>query len=353
MRKIVITVTCLIVFNICAISNEQVSADHVEIPFNKFFQSYEDQTMDKWCWAACISMVFKYYGHPISQEKIVSSVFGLPVNMPAGAGVVIAQQLNRQWQDENGRNFRSHLVAAYDLMEGESSLNNRVLVKELREGHPIIIGVGSHAVVLTGVDYDTYPNGTINVTRAIVFDPWPGIGVRHLTQQEMIPNYPYGYSFAATVRIVDKKSNIENDEKKANDSIPKDKPFSYFIVKCEDGFDSLKGEEEEPGSAWISNELFPGARWTTIDRDEGIDCLRASFVQDTKNETKEVFDQLVEWAKTDLGDSWKSEIKKDNSSVRLWWRAEFSKLSERIKVRITWLEASSGKQRIFIRFENK
>ncbi len=148
-------------------------------------------------------MLFGYYGHPISQSTIVSSTFGIPVNMPAGAGVIIAQQLNKEWIDKNGRWFRSVLTAAYDYTHAIYNLDNSVLISELNTGHPILIGVGSHAVILTAVDYTQYPNGVINVTKAIVFDPWPGIGVRYLTPTEMYPSYPYGYSFAATIRIQD------------------------------------------------------------------------------------------------------------------------------------------------------
>jgi hypothetical protein len=42
-------------------------------------QSYQQQ--NEWCWAACISMVFAYYGHRVSQQRIVKEVWGRVVNM--------------------------------------------------------------------------------------------------------------------------------------------------------------------------------------------------------------------------------------------------------------------------------
>jgi hypothetical protein len=146
-------------------------------------------------------MLFHFYGHPLSQTKIVEEVYGMPVNFPSQTGRVIAAQLNKKWKDDNRVLFRSRIKAAYDFQAGVANLNNRVLVKELNSGHPLIIGVGGHAVILTAVDYAEYPNGFIDVIRALVFDPWPGRGPRYLTRQEKMPVWPWGYTFAVTARI--------------------------------------------------------------------------------------------------------------------------------------------------------
>ncbi len=42
----------------------------------------DEQHASQWCWAACISMIFQYYGHPVDQERIVEETFGTIVDMP-------------------------------------------------------------------------------------------------------------------------------------------------------------------------------------------------------------------------------------------------------------------------------
>ncbi len=181
--------------------NGLAQVQHAGIPAEDFAPSYAEQKLTQWCWAACLQMIFTYNGHPLAQEKIVSSVFGGYPNRPSGGGRLIAAQLNRPWIDDNNSEFSSTVKAVYDLQEGIIGFDNRVLVDELNSGHPMIIGVGGHTVVLTAVDYMQYPNGMINVVRAVVFDPWPGRGERLLTVQEMVPVYPTGFFFAVTARI--------------------------------------------------------------------------------------------------------------------------------------------------------
>lgn len=55
----------------------------------------------------------------------------------------------------------------------------------------MIYGVGNHAVVLTSVEYQTFP-GFVNITRAGVFDPLPGRGARGLSAAEMVPVFRGG-----------------------------------------------------------------------------------------------------------------------------------------------------------------
>src|SRR5437879_2626146 len=57
-----------------------------EADFSRFSQSYASQRMSQWCWAASVSMLFRYFGHPLSQEKIVMAQYGRVVNLPAGNG---------------------------------------------------------------------------------------------------------------------------------------------------------------------------------------------------------------------------------------------------------------------------
>ncbi len=175
-----------------------------QVDFDDFAQSaFQDQEMPEWCWAACISMLFSFYDHPVSQERIVSEVYGAPVNMPAGYGGVIASQLNRAWTDDNGDRFRARLTAAYDADAGFNNLDNLKLLNELDGDHPVIIGAGSHAMVLTMMQFVRTQMGPY-VQRCGVFDPWPGRGARDLTASEMVPMFRGGsLRFAATARIQD------------------------------------------------------------------------------------------------------------------------------------------------------
>ena len=159
------------------------------------------QLQSQWCWAACISMLYSYYGHPVSQARIVSEVYGAPVNMPAMAGIVMARQLNRSWQDDAGGAFNSYVTAAYDVQAGVNNINNYWILSQLQQNKPIIMGAGGHAMVLLSLSY--YP-GQLgpNVVQGVVFDPWPGRGIRYLTAAELTPmNFGGSLSFLASVDI--------------------------------------------------------------------------------------------------------------------------------------------------------
>jgi hypothetical protein len=161
-----------------------------QVPFLTFAAHYENQYQSEWCWAACISMVFGCYGHPIRQQRIVAEVYGAPYNIPAMSGLMIASALNKSWTDDNGESFDSVMRAAFDTQAGVSAINSAIIVDALENGDPLIVGSGGHATVLTEVIYVPTPAGP-SILSAGVFDPWPGRGPRNLTQSEMTP-VPYG-----------------------------------------------------------------------------------------------------------------------------------------------------------------
>ena len=175
-----------------------------EVDFSSFAQrAFENQYQSQWCWAACISMVFRYYDHPVSQNRIVEAVYGRTINLPAGTGWNIASQLNRDWRDDNGDTFRARLTAAYDYQARVFAVNNYWIVNQLHEGHPIIIGTAGHAVVGTAIQYYQTPNGPF-ITSIGVFDPWPGRGARTLSPAEMTDVGRGGaLQFLATVNVSD------------------------------------------------------------------------------------------------------------------------------------------------------
>jgi hypothetical protein len=147
------------------------------------------QKMPEWCWAACISMVFGFYGHAVSQERIVAEVWGRVINMP-GQPSQILSDLNRTWKDDHGGSFTSR---------GDSySANSVNAVKDLKNNQPLIIGSLGHAMVLTAMTGETNTQtGAWQVVEAIVRDPWPANGGRRV----LSPREWFSIGFAARIRV--------------------------------------------------------------------------------------------------------------------------------------------------------
>ena len=159
----------------------------VGIPSMSFKQAYQE--MNEWCWAACISMVFDFYGHPVDQMRIVQETWGVVTDMPALPPSVL-KDLNRKWTDDRGRNF----LCRGDVL----SVNLNSAIKDLQEGHPLIIGAAGHATVLTAVTsaVDTVTQQFV-VQQVIVRDPWPGNGGRRL----LTPMEWASINFAVRIRL--------------------------------------------------------------------------------------------------------------------------------------------------------
>ncbi len=183
----------------CNPVNQMVARCTSEVDFAKFSSSYAEQEMSQWCWAASVSMLFDYYGHPVSQEKIVQTQYGRITNLPAGNGFTMAKQLNRNWIDDDGNEFSARLTAAFDPAANVYAMNNLWIINEMDAERPIIVGTQGHAVVMTSITYNRTPQGPV-VIAVGVFDPWPGRGSRSLTPNEMTPS-PNGLSFAASATI--------------------------------------------------------------------------------------------------------------------------------------------------------
>jgi hypothetical protein len=153
------------------------------------------QEQSQWCWAACISMVFGFYGVPVSQARIVAEAYGGLVNMPAQPWTILAS-LNRVWVADNNRRF---------LSQSSPGNTNAVLAaQDLAGNHPLILGTLGHAVVLTSLKYAAPYQmtaagpqlGPAGVNEAVVRDPWPGQGRRALSGQEW-----NSIMFAAQIRV--------------------------------------------------------------------------------------------------------------------------------------------------------
>jgi hypothetical protein len=124
------------------------------------------QQSSEWCWAACISGVFAYYGHEISQQDIVQQTWGQVVNLPGQPQQIIAD-LNRSWVDSSGNAFT--------------------------------VGALGHAMILTGIQWARDVYGHEQIMAAIVRDPWPTNGIRRqLSAQEWL-----GANFLVRIRVTD------------------------------------------------------------------------------------------------------------------------------------------------------
>ena len=87
--------------------------------------------MNEWCWAASMSMIFAYYGHSVSQERIVQEAFGSIQNMPGTPPEILAG-LNRVWLDDDHHEFEVH--------GDEISANVVTAAQDLNQDHPLLIG---------------------------------------------------------------------------------------------------------------------------------------------------------------------------------------------------------------------
>lgn len=135
----------------------------------------DTQHYNEWCWAACIESVFRYYGHFVSQERIVGETWGAIVNLP-GQPQQILYDLNRPWTDESGVTF--------SVMGDVLTANPITASQDLAMGKPLIIGSMGHAMVLTGMRFVRNMMGQGEVLAAQVRDPWPGKGGRTLSPPE-------------------------------------------------------------------------------------------------------------------------------------------------------------------------
>lgn len=160
------------------------------------------QEQSQWCWAATISNVFAFHGHPVSQARIVSEVYGLPANFRSGAYSNISALLNRTWIDDNGVPFSSRVNGLFDVMAGVQTFNNNQIRQSLDSNEPLVVGTTTHATLLVSMSY-TLQAGNVSSVQAVgVFDPWPGQGFRNLSVAEATPVYNGGtLMFVAWVSV--------------------------------------------------------------------------------------------------------------------------------------------------------
>jgi hypothetical protein len=120
---------------------------YVGIPTDIFDVVAASQERDMWCWAASIQMLLNFYGVAITQEQIVSRVYGQPHNQP-GTDQAITASLNGWGISARGKRF----VVQSCVAVGPPT--PAVLFRELSQHRLILLTFNpgasiGHAVVLT------------------------------------------------------------------------------------------------------------------------------------------------------------------------------------------------------------
>jgi len=173
------------------------------VNMDQLAQSISTQQCEQWCWAASISMIFGFYGHPISQSQIVQPTYVNILCLPAGSSTTIGIDLSRPWIDSRGVPFSSRVEAAYDYFNGFNTFaGNAAIVAALNANNPMLYCNRSHAMVLYSVQYVDSPYGP-DIRRADVIDPWPFSQRSHaLTNNELFRADLGGeMTFLAQVRV--------------------------------------------------------------------------------------------------------------------------------------------------------
>ena len=131
-------------------------------------EGFGRQRSANWCWAASIQMVLNYHGLYVSQEAIVTKVYGQLVDQPAEAPQIL-QALNGWAPDVRGR--YSGVIADPYSITGPS------LVYDLTYRWPLIVGLRGdpvgHAYVLTAITYQVDPWNNPIIQTVVLRNPWP------------------------------------------------------------------------------------------------------------------------------------------------------------------------------------
>lgn len=152
------------------------------------------QRSANWCWAACIQMVLNYHGLYVSQEEIVTRIYGQLVDQP-GRPEQILQALSGWAPDTRGR-YSTILAETY-------SITGPSLVNDLIHRWPLIVGLRGenvgHAYVLTAATYEVDSSNNPIFRSVVLRNPWPDSPSREeMSWEEFISRV----TFATRVHVV-------------------------------------------------------------------------------------------------------------------------------------------------------
>ncbi len=147
------------------------------------------QEQSNWCWAASIQAVFLTKGLEISQNTIVSTAYGAPINRTAPGFDGTVKLLNSLVVDVNGGRWRVNAGAGATFPEGHW------LLARLQSNEPVIIWFHdpyeNHSIIINGGTYYSDGFGQILGWRSITaYDPYLD---RNMTiDASNIPRFVYG-----------------------------------------------------------------------------------------------------------------------------------------------------------------
>lgn len=113
------------------------------------------QEKENWCWAACVQMILRYNGQYVSQRDIAARVLGDSFNRTASGN-----QIESAFDGWLGYSVHSY-----------ESKKSRYFIDEISSGHPLIIGIGKHAYLLTHIYYKKTSNGLLHLFKVILINP--------------------------------------------------------------------------------------------------------------------------------------------------------------------------------------
>jgi hypothetical protein len=209
------------------------------IPSEKLRYVVAGQERIQWCWAACISMGFRYYGFEVEQSDIVQRIKGLPLDQP-GSGSELTRALSVAWTDKGGKKFRSRCTV-FDPSRGKLNLTTAGMVEELAKEHIVIHGASGHATVVTQLTYTKWANGAVTINEAGVRDPSPVYAGAYRT---LAPSeFASIYTAAVTAEAIE---GGEEDVTSTNTPAAKSESFEDGLKKLWDlapeDFESVRGK---------------------------------------------------------------------------------------------------------------
>ena len=132
-------------------------------------------------------MIFRYYGHKISQERIVTEVFGSIQNMP-GQPKDITDAFDRGWKDDDGDEFHSS-VDIFDVESRIYDITVMDMLAALTDRKPVLIGASGHAMVVTAAKFIVPSSGGLaGISYVRVIDPLTG-SARALDPMHSVAQY--------------------------------------------------------------------------------------------------------------------------------------------------------------------
>lgn len=142
------------------------------------------QQQANWCWLASIEMAFRYHGYAVPQQKLLDQLWGSIEDMPGRPEQIIGAT-NRVYVDDNAKRFRAESAesASWYAAAGSLAQNIPVLVGYNQPG-----GTG-HMTMVVGIQVQALYNNAnqiidTRISDVLLWDPWPGVGLRSMTQAE-------------------------------------------------------------------------------------------------------------------------------------------------------------------------